>query len=87
MHGKYNVNPYIYYTYILHMFRQVFILGGSGSCIPLWWNPWRWHLVVETYVRVFNIHYICILSSAFVGCYEDEYKNFVGIKFAYLNQG
>jgi hypothetical protein len=26
---------------------------------------------VETYVGVFNMHYICIVSSAFVGCYED----------------
>ena len=23
------------------------------------------------YVGVFNIHYICILCSAFIGCYED----------------
>ena len=41
------------------------------SCVPLWWAPWGWQLVVETYVGVFHVHYICTLSSAFVGCYGD----------------
>jgi hypothetical protein len=40
------------------------------SCIPLWWAPWGWQLV-ETYVGVFSIGHICVLTSTFVGCYED----------------
>jgi hypothetical protein len=34
-------------------------------------NLLRMKLVFETYVGILNIYYICILSSAFVGCYED----------------
>ena len=36
--------------------------------------------LLETYVGVFNIHYICILSSAFFGCYKD-FNECSGFKF------
>jgi hypothetical protein len=77
---------YIKYIYILYIknpyicFDDKFSSSGASITkeyknIALMYsfvmNPWGWQLVVETYVGVFDINYMCILFSAFVGCYND----------------
>jgi hypothetical protein len=54
------------------MFRQQGVIlrdSSERNCFVM--DSWGWHLVVETYVGVFKIHYILMISSDFVGCYED----------------